>query len=254
MFAHSRHQAILHALEKNSPLKVDELQKLLQTSPATLRRDLTLLAQTGKVVRTHGGVMHPQHVDGELSFDRKARAALAAKRAIASAAAPLVAEGSTVFIDAGTTALELGRRLTARAGLTLITNSIPLLREQLGTGTRLIAVGGEVRTISLALVGAEALHWARRFHVDVAFLGASGIAPAEGPMTTELLEAAVKGAVVGNARRVVVLADATKWSAPAPFRYAEWAEVHDLVTDFVPSRDERQHFTRAGTRLHLVTA
>lgn len=234
-------------------MDVAALQRLVGASPATLRRDLTLLAQLGKVVRTHGGVMHPRHAAGEPSFDRKARAALAAKRAIASAAAALVPTGSTVFVDAGTTALEVGRRLATRERLTLVTNSIPLLQEATGPGTRIIAIGGEVRAISLALVGADALHWIRRFRVDIAFLGASGIDAPAGPTTTELLEAGVKSAVAANARRVIVVADASKWTSAAPIRYAEWSQIGDVITTHAPTRAERQHLSRAGTRLHVIS-
>lgn len=253
MIAHSRYQAILEALEQQSPLTVAELRKRLGASSATLRRDLTFLEQIGRVVRTHGGVMHPRHGDSELSFDRKSRAALAAKATLAETAAGLARPGQAVFVDAGTTTLETGRRLLAMEGLTVFTNSVPLLQERPAARTRVIALGGEVRTISLALVGAEALQWTQRLRLDVAFLGTSGIDPAVGVTTTELSEAAVKSSVATHSRRVVVIADRSKWGVPASIRYAEWTQVHDLVTDHVPSSAERRALTRAGTKVHLVS-
>jgi len=249
MFAHARHQVILETLQERSVLTVPELEKMLDISPATVRRDLAFLERLGKVVRTHGGILHPDQVDGEVSFDRKSRSALKAKHAIAEAAQRLVKGGQTVFVDAGTTALEVGRGLASIEGLTIFTNSIPLLQENTAAGTRLIAVGGEVRALSLALVGAEALGWLSRIRLDVAFLGTSGIDINNGPTTTELTEAGVKGAVVRQAARTILLADASKWAQPAAIRY----EIDDLVTDYHFPEAERKVLNTQGITLHPVT-
>lgn len=252
MIAHERQQLILSLLRDHSPLTVPELERRLRASPATVRRDLTFLEGLGKIVRTHGGLMHPDDATGEMPFDRKSRAALAAKQGLADAAAALVKAGDTVFVDAGTTVLQVGRRLLTQPELTIVTNSIPLLSLRPADGTRLVALGGEVRQVSLALVGAGALEWVKRIKIDVAFLGASGIDPAEGPTTTELSEAGLKGAIVAKARRVAVLADASKWGRPATIRYADWAQVHDLFTDHTPTRAERAALAIRGTKLHVV--
>lgn len=231
MFDHERHQLILQALQQRSPLSVPELESLLDASPATIRRDLTFLEKLGKLIRTHGGAMHPDSVDGEIPFDRKSRSELKAKLAIAKSAAKLAESGAAVFVDAGSTTLEAGKRLLSMENLTIYTNSIPLLSEPRAANTRLVGIGGEVRSVSMALVGPIALDWLDRVRFDVAFLGTSGIDPAAGPTTTELSEAGVKRAVIRKSRRVAVLADASKWGKPAAIRYADWSQIHDLFTD-----------------------
>ncbi len=233
---------------------MQELEALLGASPATVRRDLCHLEKLGMLVRTHGGVLHPDHLDGELSFDKKSRAALDTKLALAEAACSFVRAGDKVFVDAGTTTFELGKRLLAMEKLTVFTNSIPLLNERTANGTRLVALGGEVRSLSLALVGSQALHWVRQISVDIAFLGTSGIDPTEGPTTTELSEAGVKSAFVAKASRVVVLADAAKWGRPEAIRYASWSQIHDLFTDQVLSRSERARLTERGTKVHQISS
>jgi len=252
MFAQERHQAILTALEKHPSITLPALERMLKASPATIRRDLTFLEKLGKLVRTHGGVLHPDQAHGEVSFDRKSREALLAKLSLAKAAAALVKPGDTVFIDAGTTTLELGRILVGQPQLTVFTNSIPLLSERPADGTHLISIGGEVRVVSLALTGAGSLEWVRRITFDVAFLGTSGIDMARGPCTTELLEAGVKGAIASSARRVAVMADSSKWAKPAAIRYADWNQIHDLFTDRPFTRTERAALTAHGTSLHVV--
>lgn len=253
MIAQNRQQTILALLRERSPLTVVGLEKQLRVSSATLRRDLTLLETLGKIVRTHGGVMHPDDAKGEVPFDRKSRAALHTKRRLAEEAVRMVKPGDTVFIDAGTTTFEVGRRLLAMEGLTIITNSIPLLSLPAAAGTRVMVIGGEVRQVSQALVGAAALEWMKWVRMDVAFLGTSGVEPSEGPSTTEASEAGIKSAALSRARRVAVLADSSKWGRPAALLYARWAQVHALFTDHVLTRAERSALTVHGTKLHIVT-
>jgi DeoR/GlpR family transcriptional regulator of sugar metabolism len=254
MFAQSRQAAICALVARRRRVSVAELQSALATSPATLRRDLHLLERLGKVARSHGGVTHPAAAQAEVPFDRKQRQAMETKLAIATAAAALAPRAGTVFVDAGTTALELGRRLLrAHPDLTIATNSIPLLNERRENGGRLLAVGGEVRAVSLALVGAGALAWVRQLRFDVAFLGCSGIDAAEGATTTELTEAELKGGVAARSRRVVLLADARKWGQPAAIQFARWDQVHDWVTDYRPSTRERTALAGQGVRLHPAT-
>lgn len=252
MLAHTRHQAIIDTLGKCPALSISELERLLGASPATVRRDLSFLEKIGKIVRTHGGVIRPDHARGELSFDRKSRSALDAKIAIAEAAAAIVSEGGTAFVDAGTTALEVGRRLLRRKNLTILTNSIPLLGEPPGDGVHLVSVGGEVRALSRALVGAGALGWLDRVNCDIAFLGASGVEPQNGPCTTELFEAEIKRAAASRARRVVLVADAAKWRQPASIRYADWPMIHDVITDVRLPKDIRTLLKKQGVRLHCT--
>ncbi|WP_404425891.1 DeoR/GlpR family DNA-binding transcription regulator [Nibricoccus sp. IMCC34717] len=231
MFAHERQQKILRLLDVHRTISLAKLGRELQVSPATLRRDLDFLASLGRLTRTHGGAVHPESSDGEVPFDRKERAAVAAKAVIAEASAALIGHSRTCFVDAGTTALALGRLLLQKKGLTVVTNSVPLLNERsVASGTRVIAVGGEVRSVSLALVGAGAAAWMRQLHFDIAFVAASGL-DSEGPSTTELSEAELKREMLSQADRCVLIADGTKWERRAAIRFAEWTDIDDFVTD-----------------------
>src|SRR4028118_445092 len=146
MLAHERFQAVSALLARRERMSVGELQRELDVSPATLRRDLAELEAQGKVVRVHGAVVHPAYFRGEPSFAQKQRSATGAKRAIAKAAVALVPCKSTVWIDAGTTCLELGALLLARRDLTLVTHSIPLVARALETGSAESGEGATVRS------------------------------------------------------------------------------------------------------------
>ena len=253
MFAHERHQQIVAAVARHRRISVAALRRRLGVSDATLRRDLTLLAQSGQIVRAHGGVLHPEAAAGEPAFARKARTAPAAKKAIAALAAALVPDGATVFVDAGTTTLAAGRLLLVRPDLTVFTNSLPLLEAAVPGGAQLVAIGGEVRALSRALVGGLAMDWLHHVRFDFALLGASGLDFADGASTTELSEAAVKKAALARAGRAVLLADAAKWDHPASIGFAPWADFDDWVTDYRPTRPELARLTTLGVTLHRAT-
>lgn len=252
MFAQERQQKILAALKKRSRLHLPELVQMLQASPATVRRDLNFLESTRQVVRTHGGVLLSPEGDEAQGrpLDRKSRREHHLSLALARQAADLVRGGESVFVDSGQAPLEVGRRLLQREGLTVFTNSVALLNEEPAAGCRLIALGGELRVPSRAVVGAGALDWMRRLHFDLAFIGASGVDAGKGPGTTDLADAAVKTAAIGAARRSVLLVDAIRWRQPAPIRFAEWSEIDDIVTDHDPTAEETALLASNGVTLH----
>ena len=231
MFAHDRQHRLLKLLEQRGRLTVGELQKALDASPATIRRDLSELAQRGAVVRTHGGVIHPASLQGEPVFQQRSRVALKAKKAIAEIASRCARDSASVYIDAGTSALAVAQLLAPRGELTLFTNSVPLLLMGQSTGARIVVPGGELRVPSQSLVGSLAMEWMRHLRFDIAFIGASGLHESEGASVTSLEEAAMKQAAMARSRTVVLVADALKWKQPAAVQFAPWSAFDVWVTD-----------------------
>lgn len=251
MSAYDRHQTLLKALEKRKELAVRDLGGLLDASPATVRRDIEQLERLGKLVRTHGGVLHPDYAQGELGFARKARTAVAAKRAIAAKAAQFVSSGAVVFVDSGTTCLEIGRLLLDQ-DVTIYTNSLALLAEPHNPRAQLNALGGEARMLSRALVGGLAMSWLQHLHFDVAFIGASGLSLADGVSTTELTEASIKRECAARSRRPVLVADATKWEQPVAVQFAGWSAFRDFITDRQLTRAELNRLRQQKVNVHGV--
>jgi DeoR family fructose operon transcriptional repressor len=230
MLAHERQQAVMEALKRRPTLTIHELLSLIKASPATVRRDLAFLEKKGALVRTHGGVVHSDHISGEPSYDQRLRESPGRKKAIAETAAALVPAGATVFVDSGTTCLEAGRLLLGREDLAIFTNSSPLINIPVRRRARLVCLGGELREISRAMVGGFALEWLSKLRFDIAFLGASGLAP-EGVSTTELSEADVKRHAMARAKQNILLADGSKWDTPSSFLFATWNAFDTWITD-----------------------
>ena len=117
-------------------------------------------------------------------------------------------------MDAGSTCLEIGRRLLSRPSLRIVTNSAPLLHEAHASGVSVIMLGGNLRPISGALTGILAERWLEELQTEWAFLGSSGL-NAGSIYTTELSEAAVKSAILRHSRHRILAADSSKWDHPA---------------------------------------
>jgi DeoR/GlpR family transcriptional regulator of sugar metabolism len=230
MFAHERFRRISKLLSQKRRLSVQELQKILKTSPATLRRDLSEMEKAELVFRVHGGIVHPKFLHGEPSFIQRKETSAKGKQEIAIRAITLVPEQSTLFLDSGTTCFEIGRRLITRPDLTIMTNSVSLLQISDSVGAKIIALGGEVRSVSLALVGSLTLSWLEHLRADLAFIGASGLSENEGASTTELGECAVKQAFCKRASLKILVADGQKWNKPAPVHFANWKDFQYWVT------------------------
>lgn len=230
MFAHMRHRQILDLLAEKRRIKVADLNQLVGASAATIRRDLAAMESQGLCVRVHGGVLHPDAALGEPHLEVRQAQAVSEKRAMARVAADLVHPRMSVYIDAGSTCLELAKLLLPQTGLTMYTHSLPVLHRARETGARVVGVGGRVKEVSQALVSDLALAWLGRLRFDMAFLGASGLSLAEGASTTAMDEAAVKQHVAGRAHAVVLLAHGDKWEHPSTVVFAPWQQVDTWVT------------------------
>lgn len=230
MFDHERQKLIQEILSSRPSATVTELMEELGVSRSTLRRDLVELENRGELLRVHGGAVHRAHIRGEPTIELRRAESVEAKRAIAARAAQLLGEAKTIYIDAGTTCLEVGLLLSARSDLRLFTHSIPLLLEA-GTGdARLTCIGGEYRSAGQALVGGLAMQWVKNLSVDVAFVGASGLS-SEGLSTTEVTEAATKSGAMACAKRTILVADSSKWMSPSSVCFADWTQVDEWVVD-----------------------
>ncbi len=245
-----RHRQILRLLAERGRLTVAEIRSRLGVSVATARRDATAIAHSGRARRVHGALLPLDFGLDEPRYSRKAEKALAGKVRLGRAVAQLLPEAGTVFLDAGSTALEVGRAVLDRPQLRLYTNSIPLLALAAEARATIVALGGEVRPLSLALTGALTQHWLENLRFDVAVIGASGLDPVAGASTTETAEAAVKTEALRRSTRRILVATGDKWGRPAALRFAPWSSFSDLVTDHLFTRAERLALNRAGLRLH----
>lgn len=234
MLARQRQEAILHTVDHSGGARVSELVDVLGVSDMTVRRDIGALAAKGLVVKVHGGAtaVGGRSAD-EPGFQVKAQMNPAHKSAIARVAASLISPGSSIAISAGTTTYAVAHLLLNVPNLTVVTNSprvAELLHSPLRDDLTVVLTGG-VRTPSDALAGPVADATLRELHVDTLILGVHGIHQVAGLTTPNLLEATTNRALIAAARRVVVVADHSKWGIIGLSTFASLGQVDVLVTD-----------------------
>jgi DeoR/GlpR family transcriptional regulator of sugar metabolism len=229
-----------------------ELQAVIPASPATLRMDLGELEKSGELIRVHGGVMDIRYARSEITFGTPKLGNIPAKRAIAALAAALIPSGASVLIDAGSTCLEAGKALFGRKDVCIITHSVALIEAGRQGEAELVCIGGELRKISGALTGGQALGILATIHADFAFIGASGLDAEEGCSSRQLFEAEMTKAILSRANRRILLADSTKWERPSIIRFAEWSELNDWITDEPRTVKEIRKLKSFGLDLHFA--
>lgn len=227
-----RHHHTLRQLDERGEVNVATLSLALEVSEMTIRRDLEALERQGLLRRVHGGAISVVSRGYEPPYGLRARRGVEAKARIARMAASLVGEGEALVIDVGTTALELARALSDRAGLTILTPSFRAAEAlALNPDLRVILTGGILRAGELSQVGDLAERAFSDLHCDVAYLGAGGVDASVGVTEFNLDDARVKRAAVASARRCVVLADASKLDRIAVAKVCPIDRVDVLITD-----------------------
>ena len=228
-----RHNRIVEQVRGAGRVLVAELAERFDVTPETIRRDLTALDRCGALRKVHGGAI-PASALPETGVTQREQVNTSAKQSIARAALERLGPepGTTVLVDAGTTTGALARLLPTDRELTIITNSVLTAASLAAVGhTRVRILGGQLRGLTQAAVGSEAVEALSALRVDVALLGANGVSAAHGLSTPDPDEATVKRAMVRSARQVVALVDSTKIGQEHLVSFASLADVDLLVTD-----------------------
>lgn len=255
VLARQRQAYILDRVREDGAVKVADLVRELGVSDMTVRRDLEALQILGLLEKVHGGATTAS--EGTLfepGFAVKSALQEREKAAIAAAAARLVEPGSAIALSAGTTTHALARRLTEVPGLTIVTNSVPVadVMYRAGRPDQTIILTGGVRTPSDALVGPFAVAALRTVHLDQIFMGVHGMETKTGFTTPNILEAETDRALVEAGRRLIVLADHTKWGVIGISSFARLDQADILITDAGLAPDARAELASHVRELVLV--
>ncbi|MFA3841887.1 DeoR/GlpR family DNA-binding transcription regulator [Streptomyces aureus] len=260
LLAEQRRALILDEVRRRGGVRVNELTRKLGVSDMTVRRDLDALARQGVLEKVHGGAVPVVEASThEPGFEAKSGLELSAKEDIARTAAALAVPGTAIALSGGTTTYALAHHLLDVPDLTVVTNSVRVADvfhgaqrssgQQQGAAT--VVLTGGVRTPSDSLVGPVADQAIAALHFDVLFLGVHGISLEAGLSTPNLAEAETNRRLVQSARRVVVVADHTKWGTVGLSSFASLDQVDTLVTDAGLPADARAEISE---ELRLVIA
>lgn len=256
MSIQERQQTIVELLEQRGACSYQELIEHLGVSAMTARRDVDRLVSQGRAIKALGGVQRadaPAYwYENELSA-RMARQ-VAQKRAIAERAVGLLEAGTTLYLDGGTTCLELARQLgRRRSDLIVVTNSAAACMELCRSGgNSVIGLGGECDPASLCFVGPDCEEAAGRYFVDVAFVSTKGFVPDEGTFESSPATFRIKQVMAKRSSQVVLLADHTKFGQRALSKVLDISEISDVVTDALTPEEDLETLCEMGKDVHVV--
>jgi DeoR family transcriptional regulator of aga operon len=217
-------------------VRVAHLSAMFGTSDVTIRTDLDVLAEMGRLQRVHGGaVVRDPAAAGEPSFEEALGAAHEEKAAIGRYAASLIKSGETVILDVGTTTTAIARALVERENLTdvvVFTNALTLALELEPAIPRVSAVvtGGTLRPKQHSLVEPMAGHVLGEVNATTSFIGCNGVHVEAGITNVNLPETAVKRRIVESWQRCVVVADGSKIGNISVVKITDLDSVDLLVT------------------------
>lgn len=251
--AEERQREIVKAARRAGTVEVTALAAELGVAKETVRRDLRSLEDHGLVRRTHGGAYPVESAGFETTLAFRATRHVPEKRRIATAAADLLGDAETVFIDEGYTPQLIAEALPRDRPLTVVTASLATAGALAAAeNTTVLLLGGRVRPGTLATVD----HWTTRmlagFVIDLAYVGANGITRDQGLTTPDPAVSEVKAQAMRVARRTVFAGVHTKFGAVSFCRFAEVGALDAIVTSTLLPSSEAHRYALLGPQVVRV--
>lgn len=203
-----RRNKILEILHKEKKVYIADLSQLLGASLVTIRSDLDVLAEQGQLIRMAGGAVLPNEETNPTFSPINNREA---KQEIATAVADFIQDGSTLFINSGTTTLLVAESLKTKKNLSIVTNSVPIATLLGKVPTfRIILLGGTINTQYAFTYGTDTQEQLNRYGADWAILSVDGVSPDGDISTCHAEEAIIDRLMITRAKKVLIVADSTK--------------------------------------------
>jgi Transcriptional regulators of sugar metabolism len=241
MLSEKRFFEILKIVNDKKSVTVQELTELLNTSESTIRRDLTVLHNEGKLKKVHGGAtaigMNYYMKDDEVAYRQDLN--MEEKRRIAKYAASLIRENDFVYMDAGTTT-ELMIDYIEAQNVIFVTNATVHAKKLVQKGYQTFILGGELKLATEAVVGSEAVLGLQKYNFTKGFWGTNGVSKTMGFTTPDLNEAFVKQKSMERCKERYVLCDSSKFNQIAPATFAEFDSAYIITT-----RLEEENFLKS---------
>lgn len=224
MHTELRRQEIIKLLSLETSMRVEDIIKRFDVTPATIRRDLSYLEKTGAIMRTHGAakIVNPFPTRNVMFSDEK--------MAIAKCAARLIVDGTSIILDSGTTTLSLANQLVSKRDLTVITNSLAIANTFAVTDVTTILTGGVLIGRQQTIIGPDAEQFLGNIQASTLFLSTTGIDPENGLTCVSPFTASIKRAMIKAAKRVVLLCDSSKFDVSGLVLFARFDQIDQIIT------------------------
>ncbi|MGK4117358.1 DeoR/GlpR family DNA-binding transcription regulator [Lysinibacillus capsici] len=250
MYMIERQHQILQFIRQHKVVKLVTLTKEFNVSMETIRRDVQQLMQDKKIEKFYGGVKYIEPTEGLI--DHRLHEQLTEKIAIARACASLVQDGECIFIDSGTTTYQMTPFLLDKEKLTVVTNSLPVAFDLIGSNIEVILLGGKVRHSEKSVTSNEFLFRFEHLNINKAFICASGVSIEKGISDFSLDEAITRKQIISISQKVYVATDSSKFNKDVAIQVCPVDDVDVIITDDALSKKTIQHFSEKGVQIKTV--
>lgn len=249
-----RQAEIVELAKSQGRVGVDALVAHFGVTAQTIRKDLNDICENGLLKRVHGGAIFPSGVQN-MQYEARRQIAADEKDAIGAAAARLIPNNASLFINIGTTTEAVSQALLEHTGLMVITNNINVAnRMRVYPNFEVVIAGGIVRGSDGGVVGEAAVDFIKQFKVDFAVIGTSAIDEDGALLDFDYREVKVAQAIIANARHVILVSDSTKFDRTAPVRIAHLSQVDSFITDRCPLESIRRICAESDVELIETSA
>ncbi len=253
IFPEERHQAILARLAAGGRVVAAELARELGATEDTIRRDLREMAKAGLCQRIYGGALAVSPASG--SFGERREHKSVSKVALGREAAKLVKPGQLLFLDAGTTNLEIAHALPVDVGLKVATNSPAIAMAVISRpGISLLLIGGVVEAHTAAALGARAMRDLLTLSIDLSFLGVCAISTGGGLRGFDFEDVEFKRTLVEQSKSIAVAVTTEKLETTAPFEITALSGVDHLIIEGDADPEQIKVFSAAGISIHQAAS
>lgn len=228
----NRKNHILEKLNIQKKVEVETLANELNVSEMTVRRDLEKLENNGELVRTFGGAVPVQTISNEIAYQDKKVKNVIQKRMIAEKAVKRIQDGHIIFLDSGTTTIEIAKMvINLDITLTVITNDISIANVLMDSTIDVIMLGGHLQNSTGSVLGTLTFDLINKFNADLFFLGAHAVDEEYGITAPSIEKAQVKIAMMKSSREIILVTDKSKFANKALFKVCELDELDEIITD-----------------------
>jgi DeoR family glycerol-3-phosphate regulon repressor len=248
-----RHLEILELARRNGFLSTEELSRLLKVTVQTIRRDINELCEKRLLRRYHGGAGRIFSTEN-VAYSTRQVLNHEAKIRIAKMAADFIPDNTSLFINIGTTTEEVAKALLDHKKLRVITNNLNVAGLLCGKAEFEVIVAGGVVRGDRGVIGESTIDFVRQFKVDYGIIGISGIDEDGALLDFDYREVRVAQAIIENARRILLVADHTKFGCSPMVRLGHISEIDTFFTDRPPPESIREILDKGGVALHVGRA
>lgn len=250
MYNREREQEIINILKiKNGFVTVKEFCDALFASESSIRRDLKSLEKRGLIKRSYGGASLVVNFSNIVTFNRRTRENIEAKREIAKKAAGLIKDGDIIFLDQSSTAFYLANEILNRSSLTVVTNNIEIMMLLSNSSVKVISSGGFLSEENRnCLIGADAQKAFENIFADILFFSVKAISDDAVVTDCSREEVSIRETMLKNSRKKVLLCDSFKFGKYAPFKQCKLSDVDFLISE----QDNSQYFSQFKGKVELL--